>query len=246
MIKSKTKNEKRKKLIQARIEKKEAKRDIRRRKKAGKITKEEAKEFKEQTKTTHDEETKAIKQEGNDRKQIEKMKKMNKGGNMTIPNYLVGGQVKLDKMGDGDGELTGNDFKIINKKKKDNKKAENGMKVKKYNEGGMPNKDGGNISLSDAKKIAAKHNVNLEDLGKNVTKTIEGGITGDEFLKMLDKYKLLMKRRNLDFLTEQGKKMQKGEDGMKVKNYDHGGVHKKAAQGILIMLKKKSDKKKKK
>ena len=243
-IKSKTKNEKRKKLIQSRIEKKEAKRDIKRRKKAGELTKKEAKEFKEQTKTTHKEETKAIKQDSNDRKQIEKMKKMNKGGNMTIPNYLVGGQVKLDKMGDGDGELTGKDFEIINKNKKDNKKAKHGMKVRKYNEGGMPNGDDKN------KKDSTEYTPNKKDadlINKmiNQIQAGEGTFSTDDLLNRLPSSVKNDSTKLADFKNKikSYKQFYKREGGMV---YKKGGKTQKGADGILIMLKKKSDKKKKK
>tara|TARA_R100000988_G_scaffold103500_1_gene83100 strand:+ start:3018 stop:4511 length:1494 start_codon:yes stop_codon:yes gene_type:complete len=224
-LKGKTKNEKRKKLIQARIEKKEAKKKIRSQKKAGKITKEDAKKFKEQTKTTHDEETKSIKEKYSDNKQIEKMKKMNKGGNMTIPNYLVGGQVKLDK--NKDGKISGADFKMMDEggtvNDNDNNKVNNDTTSYKLNK-----KDASFINSIITQKEAGKGTYTIDDLMNDLPDSFKKDST-----KLAD-FKNKIKSYNQFYKREGGRV------------YKHGGEHKKAADGLLIMLKKKSDKKKKK
>ena len=73
-LQGKTKNKKRKKLIEARIDKKESKKEVKNLKKEGVITKEQAKMYKENIKSYHKSKKGEIKKEHRDNKQIEKMK----------------------------------------------------------------------------------------------------------------------------------------------------------------------------
>tara|TARA_R100001082_G_scaffold57951_1_gene32051 strand:- start:46124 stop:47716 length:1593 start_codon:yes stop_codon:yes gene_type:complete len=243
-LKEKTKSQKNKDLIQARIDKKEAK----------KVAKEHSElgigkgSLRQQIKGQHKEEVEDIKKKHEDREMIENIKKKdtqagppkgNKG--MTIPNYLRGGRLYEDGGYTPQSEMSEEEL---------SKKAygESGKPQTQQNKEDVANKAGkaaGNIGLSMAKKVAAEHNVNWADFGKNAANAIKGGITGAAFLKMLNKWKKQKDFKedggSMEHLNIQGRRKgsSKAKHGMKVDDIPEEG------HGVLILLGKKSDKKNK-